>query len=80
MSRRQTPLAVEARVAHPAPDALTVVIDSFGDRDEWEVVSWPAAPDAVPASGDRCLVVMSEIGRPWVVAGDWTGTPPERET
>lgn len=80
--RRQapaSPLALEARVSNPDPAALTVTIDAFdGDalaRDAWEVASWPRSGGAMPARGDRCLVVMSEIGRPWVVVGDWTGPP-----
>ncbi|ADB50172.1 hypothetical protein [Conexibacter woesei] len=77
--RPQQPLALEARVSDPDPDALTVTIDDFdGDvlaRHAWEVASWPRTPGAVPARGDRCLVVMSEIGRPWVVSGEWTGEP-----
>lgn len=80
--RRQpaaSPLALEARVSDPDPAALTVTIDAFdGDalaRHAWEVASWPRTGGATPARGDRCLVVMSEIGRPWVVVGDWTGPP-----
>jgi hypothetical protein len=71
--------ALEARVSNPDPAALTVTIDSFdGDapaRHAWEVASWPRAAKATPARGDRCLVVMSETGRPWVVVGDWSGPP-----
>jgi hypothetical protein len=70
---------MEARVSNPDPAALTVTIDAFdGDalaRDAWEVASWPRSGGAMPARGDRCLVVMSEIGRPWIVVGDWTGPP-----
>lgn len=80
--RRQpagAPVALEARVSNPDPDGLTVMIDDFdGDllaRHAWEVVSWPRLAGAVPARGDRCLVVMSEIGRVWVVAGEWSGSP-----
>ncbi|MDO8187215.1 hypothetical protein Q5424_09365 [Conexibacter sp. JD483] len=72
-----TPLALEARVSNPDPDELTVTIDDFDGsqlaRHGWPVVSWPAAANALPARGDRCLVVKSEIGRVWVVAGDWSG-------
>lgn len=71
--------ALEARVSNPDPAALTVTIDSFdGDapaRHAWEVAAWPRTPGATPARGDRCLVVMSETGRPWVVVGDWSGPP-----
>ncbi|HST43088.1 MAG TPA: hypothetical protein VLK58_26415 [Conexibacter sp.] len=67
----------EARVSNPDPDELTVTIDDFdGDelsRHAWPVVSWPPSATAVPARGDRCLVVRSEIGRVWVVAAEWTG-------
>ncbi|MDO8209291.1 hypothetical protein [Conexibacter sp. CPCC 206217] len=84
LRRRETgsePVAREARVSNPDPDELTVTIDDFdGDepaRHAWPVVGWPANATAVPARGDRCLVVMSEIGRAWVVAAEWTGTMPD---
>ncbi|MDW5597658.1 hypothetical protein VSS74_25125 [Conexibacter stalactiti] len=80
LRRRQPaaePVAYEARVSNPDPDELTVTIDDFDGaelaRHGWPVVSWPRSGAAVPARGDRCLVVMSEVGRAWVVAGEWTG-------
>lgn len=79
LRRRESvrPVALEAIVSNPDPDGLTVTIDDFdGDqltRHAWPAVSWPSSETAMPARGDRCLVVMSEIGRAWVVAGAWTG-------
>ncbi len=74
--------AQEARVSNPDPDELTVTIDGFdGDettRHAWPVAAWPASDDAMPARGDRCLVVRSEIGRVWVVAGAWSGSAAPR--
>lgn len=71
------PVAYEARVSNPDPDELTVTLDDFDGaelaRHAWPVVSWPRSGAAVPARGDRCLVVMSEVGRAWVVAGEWSG-------
>lgn len=79
LRRRESvrPVALEAIVSNPDPDELTVTIEDFdGDqlaRHAWPAVSWPSSGTAMPARGDRCLVVMSEIGRAWVVAGEWTG-------
>lgn len=74
------PVAYEARVSNPDPDELTVTLDDFDGaelaRHAWPVASWPRSGAAMPARGDRCLVVMSEIGRAWVVAGEWSGIAP----
>lgn len=71
------PVAYEARVSNPDPDELTVTIDDFDGaelaRHAWPVAGWTRGGGAMPARGDRCLVVMSEIGRAWVVAGEWSG-------
>lgn len=82
LSRRQqtTPFALEALVASPDPNALTITLDVFdgdqpGARHEWEVVWWAPLPDAVPRRGDRCLAILSDRGRVWVLAGAWTGRP-----
>jgi hypothetical protein len=73
------PVAREARVSNPDPDELTVTIDDFDGsemaRHAWPVAAWPRGGGALPARGDRCLVVMSEIGRAWVVAAEWSGDP-----
>jgi hypothetical protein len=79
LRRRATaaPPALEAHVSNPDPSGLTVTIDDFdGDqlaRHAWPAVAWPVGSTAVPARGDRCLVVKSEIGDVWVVAAEWTG-------
>lgn len=69
--------ALEATVSNPDPDELTVTIEDFDGsqraRHAWPAVNWPRSATAVPARGDRCLVVMSEVGGAWVVAAEWTG-------
>lgn len=76
--RPDRPSALDATVSRTDP--LTVLVDSFDGgamiRHEWEVAGWQPRPDATPAVGDDCLVVLSDAGRAWVVVGNWTGARP----
>lgn len=74
----QAPPAFEGRISNPDPQALTVTIDGFDDdlqqRHEWGPCVLMPRGHHTPARGDRCLVIMSDTGSPWVVA--WPGPVP----
>jgi hypothetical protein len=66
------PQALEAEFAtdiETISDQAWVRIRSFDQgRQRWPADGWDSHGDTLPQAGDRCVVIISNLGRLWVLA------------
>lgn len=68
----QSPPSGQHGFVKAAPEALgapmTVTIPAFSADHVFQVRYWMPRDAAIPAAGDRVLVVFDDVGEPWVPA------------
>jgi hypothetical protein len=50
-------------------DRIDVIVPEFDEETVWRGLVWQSRDStSMPVPGDRCLVVLDNLGEPWVIA------------